>query len=410
MAQCKSLNPEGAFLGDILDIIDCHALSIGQDGYKYIAESNSTGLIITGVLTIFIAILGYRLMLGIRLSVAEIVTTALKIGFIFTILTSWYSYRVLIYDVIVKQPVQLSNNIIKASNLILESVDLKTNLQSIDKKILDIAFIGPGVYESSKAKNIQNNVKTFTNPASGFWDPLREEETILKARIIFLVSSIISIGGLKLISGLLLCIGPLVITCILFEATKGLFIGWLKALIAMSLALFCTSLILFIETAVLSPWLQKVLDSRTLGQNLPSFPNEIFVLVFAFSAILLMGIIFSIIATNSINWQKHINNLNNEIVNIYKKYISETHLSTTEISNSKLETTLSRAQSLSNSIEKSDRRALVFSQTQANLDSNATKTNSKDNLKSNDYKGPYSKQNLSRSKSRVSLSRKRREA
>jgi type IV secretion system protein VirB6 len=78
------------------------------------------------------------------------------------------------------------------------------------------------------------------------------------------VSSIIgSFGLLRLAGGLFLALAPLFAGFLLFEATRFLFLGWLRALIAVALGSVGIAIVLGVELAIIEPWLTQVLSLRT---------------------------------------------------------------------------------------------------------------------------------------------------
>ena len=77
---CPAISDE-AFLSSVLGHIDCQAQTLGASGYQAMAAGGSaSSLILGGVLTIFIAIFGYRLILGDTPDWRSGILTVVKLG------------------------------------------------------------------------------------------------------------------------------------------------------------------------------------------------------------------------------------------------------------------------------------------------------------------------------------------
>ena len=70
----------------------------------------------TGLLTIYIALLGYQLLFGRGgLRVTELPFAALKIGLILAFLTSWAAYQTLIFDLLFDGPAEIMKVLLGAA-------------------------------------------------------------------------------------------------------------------------------------------------------------------------------------------------------------------------------------------------------------------------------------------------------
>ena len=67
MAACTPIITGDRFLGRVLEHVDCQAQSLGTFGYQALAEPGSlASTVVSGLLTLFIAIFAIRLLLGTR--------------------------------------------------------------------------------------------------------------------------------------------------------------------------------------------------------------------------------------------------------------------------------------------------------------------------------------------------------
>jgi len=104
MAGCPPFDPNGPYISSVLAYVDCQGLSLGEAGYRALGAGSAFGMALTGLLTIFVALIGYRLLLGGEFSIRETATTALKLGIVLALATQWSAYRIVIFDVAARQP------------------------------------------------------------------------------------------------------------------------------------------------------------------------------------------------------------------------------------------------------------------------------------------------------------------
>ena len=65
MAVCNSIPSPESFAPSVLSFLDCQAQIIGAQGYSALATPGSTAsVLLTGMITLLIAFLGYRMLLG----------------------------------------------------------------------------------------------------------------------------------------------------------------------------------------------------------------------------------------------------------------------------------------------------------------------------------------------------------
>lgn len=269
----------GAFLAGMLDYIDCQAQTIATLGYQAnAAGSTSAGLILTAALTIFIAVLGFRLVLGWLPSLGDSVIAALKIGVVLLLATSWPAYRVVVHDVVLKGPAELISTISRPAALPGSEGGLATRLQAVDSGLVALAAAGTG------------RALAVTTPEAAPIDQARpgfsDDLGLSLARIAYLGSTIAALGIVRLIAALLLALGPFFAVALLFEATRSLFIGWLRALAGVVIGAAGIALVLMIEMALLEPYLGDVLSRRAATLATPAATVELIVICFAFAAIL----------------------------------------------------------------------------------------------------------------------------
>jgi type IV secretion system protein VirB6 len=280
MATCPAVSTGDAFLSTVLRHIDCQGQTIGSVGYQALSDPGSAfSLALTGLLTIFVAIFGLRLMLAGALTLRDGVLAMVKIGVVLVIATSWPAYRVLAYDVIVHGPAEVGAAIGRPTGLPGAHGELIGRLQIADAAIIRLTSLGSGRNDPANA---------FQAPANGPAGPpqhvpIPDDPAFGSARVLFLSGTIAAFVVVRLMSGLLLALAPLFAGLLLFDIARGLFVGWLRALVFTFLASIATTFILGIELVLLEPWLAHVLALRQAQEMTASAPVELLILCLAFA-------------------------------------------------------------------------------------------------------------------------------
>lgn len=275
---CPAIITGDRFLERTLVHIDCQAQTIGSWGYQSLAEPGSTAsIVMAALLTIFVALFGIRLMFGGGPGARDTVFDIAKIGIVLTLAFSWPAYRVLIYDLVLYAPSEIAASIGGATPS-APGAGFAAQLQDIDNAIVNLTEIGTG-----------RNTGTFVDesaPGGTFQaSAMRDENAFGWARLVWLAGTIGILALLRLAAGLLLAIAPLVAGLLLFEATRGLFAGWLRGLVMILAGSLGASIVLAGEIAVLGPWLTDALRLRLLGYATPAAPIELFSITLAFALV-----------------------------------------------------------------------------------------------------------------------------
>lgn len=275
---CPSL-PAYDFLSGLLRFIDCQAQTIGAQGYQALAAPGSVfSIVLASLLAIFIALSGYRMMLGHVPSVREGVLAFVKIGVVLVLATSWPSYRTLVYDVVLRGPAELSATIGKASSLPGAEGTMVSRLEAVDRALVSLAVVGAGDPPLMRRLEDRHMPPLF----GGF-----EAFALGGARILYLIGIVGAFATVRFIVGLLLALAPFFFAFMLFDATRGLFAGWIRVLAGATIGALSVSIILSIELALLEPWLSSLLASRAANRAVPSAPVELLVVTSMFGIALI---------------------------------------------------------------------------------------------------------------------------
>lgn len=307
MASCPSFSPDGPFVSDMLAHIDCQAQTIGAAGYHALASPGSAASVgLTALLTVFVALFGYRMLFGQVPSARDAVVAIVKVGIVLALATSWSAYRTVVYDVAMHGPAELAVSIGNASALPGVGVGagagggLEAHLQAVDIGLAELVRIGTG-----RPPEFDEPVANDAQPLSPEqqqqrmrelgqrprWDPQRDAEVLGTARTMYLTGAIGALAAVRLVAGFLLALGPFIALFLLFDATRGVFEGWVRALGGAALGSLATAILLGVELAILEPWLGAILAQRQADIPTPAVPAELLAFALVFALTLLAGLI-----------------------------------------------------------------------------------------------------------------------
>lgn len=274
---CPQIITGDRFLTRVLTHIDCQADLVGSYGYQALAQPGSlASTIMTGILTLFIAFFGIRLLFGPAPGMRDVVHDVLKIGIVLTLAFSWPAFRTVIHDVVVDGPASIAARLVVTDTN--PGTGLLADLQAADDAMLELTRQGTG-RNAGALIDAQAPGGTFASTA------LADDSGYAWSRLVWLAGTIGVYGLLRLLAGLLLALAPLAAGLLLFEQTRGLFSGWLRGLVLALIGTVGETLVLAVELSAITPWLTDALRVRQLGYATPAAPTELFAMTLAFAAI-----------------------------------------------------------------------------------------------------------------------------
>jgi type IV secretion system protein VirB6 len=282
---CAPFPSSGGFLAGLVEFIDCQTLAIGAQGYLGLtAPGSSFSILLTTLLTLFVALFGYRLLFGEAPGVRDGVLAVIKVGIVLVLATNWGAYRTLFYDVALRGPAEVAAEIGGPAGLPGAGGGLVSRLDYLDRSM--IALVSQGVSGGVRTGTVQAPGGAATTPPEGV-DSSFDWIALGAARLAYLTATIGSLGSVRLMAGLLLAVGPIFIAMLLFRGTIGLFEGWLRVLLGTALAAVGTTIILGVELALLEPRLAYLLSLRSVGQPITGAPTELLATTLIFALILI---------------------------------------------------------------------------------------------------------------------------
>ena len=245
MAFCPAL-PEKGMVGSVIDTVDCHIRLLVHDSYRSLVGPNTWfATAFTGLLTIYIALLGYQLLFGRGgLRVTELPFAALKIGLILAFLTSWAAYQTLIFDLLFDGPAQVMRALLAplAAQGSGFDGDVMGGVQSAFEDLSGAAGVYGGM-ASPTANLLQGG-------------PMLGSGLLWLSAISLLLVTLGLIIAAKIVLAFLLAVGPIFIGMLLFDQTRGLFEGWVRSTISFAMAPLAVNVFGAVMLMILAPFLE----------------------------------------------------------------------------------------------------------------------------------------------------------
>ncbi|MEW6598751.1 MAG: type IV secretion system protein [Pseudomonadota bacterium] len=281
---CATPAADAPLVRGLLTVTDCHVRELTFTGYNALfADGGALASTLTVLLTAFVALIGYRLMLGGGgLRVSAFALWGVKIGAVLVFAAQWRTYQALVFDVLFDGPGQLANTMLQGSGL--RSGDVFDGLQQ--------TFDALSSASSGMAAKAPPQVSPLLGGA-GFG-----AFSLNAAAGVLLLSTLGTILAAKATLGVLLASGPIFIALFLFDSTRGLFEGWVRATLGFAFIPLAVTLLLAAVLGLLDPSLAQLaeLSAKNSPSLAPVYAIFTLVLVFAgvtFCVMAAAGVIFS---------------------------------------------------------------------------------------------------------------------
>jgi len=311
MAACPAPDPSDPLVHGLLGVVDCNVQQLVRGGYDTLFQPSGVfPQVLTVLLTLYVAFVGYQLLLGrTRLNVSDFALTAVKLGAVVALATQWSTYQALIYHVLFFGPQQVAN-------LILHSLSDRGATQGGDvfdglqRAFTDLTSFSPAAPPGGAAAPVVVGGGTPLNPtgsATGILSTLLtkagfDAELMLASAVVLMLSSLGVLLAAKIVLGMLLATGPIFIAMLLFEGTRGLFIGWLRACLGFAFAPLAVTLMLGVALTLLEPSLQQIETMQATNTYLPGVAFGVVVLVTVFAAVSLGIVIAGGVIAGGLSW------------------------------------------------------------------------------------------------------------
>lgn len=251
MTPCRA--SEGLVHG-LVDSVDCHIRTLVHASYSELVGPGTTfAAVFTAMLTIYIALLGYQMLLGrgdLRLTVLPVM--ALKVGVILAFLTSWAAYQTVIFSFLFEGPREILGALLApmSGTGVGSDGDIYDGVENAYAVLSGAASIYGG--QANPAANILQG------------GPMLGAGILWLSAIGLLLITVGVILAAKIVLGFLLAVGPIFVGLFLFDATRGLFDGWLRATIAFALTPLAANVFAAAALIMMSPFLAILTENASL--------------------------------------------------------------------------------------------------------------------------------------------------
>jgi type IV secretion system protein VirB6 len=195
-----------------LRAVDCVASATAQDAFGRLFGTEGSLLpALTILLTLYVAFFAFSLITGRgQLSISALTPRMLTLGMVLTFATSWMAYQGFVWALAVGAPDQLAGILTGVSG---------SSTQVLGDKI-DIVF---AALVQNAGGDVGESTSTFSPPG-----------LLWLGGTLLLLGTVGLLVTCKIALAILLALGPVFVVLALFEATRGLFAGWLKGVVLMA--------------------------------------------------------------------------------------------------------------------------------------------------------------------------------
>jgi type IV secretion system protein VirB6 len=246
---CTSTAPR-RLVESVLDDADCQTFGLVERGYAALAApGSSTSLALTAMMVIAVAFFGYRLMLGRGAAISDLTGLALRLGIVLLLAASWGTFQEVVYDMLARAPTRIAEDLVA-------SIDAPKPLAGIQSALDKIEAASIGWRQRAG----------IASPLVG--GPPTTAMTLNVSAFLLTLTTLGLLVVSRVVLALLVAIAPVIAGFLLFDATRGLIEGWLRAIVAAALVPVGVLALAAIELAIIQPMLDRILQQQAAGQYL----------------------------------------------------------------------------------------------------------------------------------------------
>jgi type IV secretion system protein VirB6 len=212
-AGCQDVAGEvGNGVAAALRAVDCAASEVTATAFgRLFAPGGQMASVLTILLTVYVAIFAIQLMTGRGgLGVRSLTPRMITIGLVLTFATSWVAYQSVVWNLAIGAPDYIAT---------ILTGDDGSATETFAQKI-DIVFVA-----IQEANGPQNDFGAFT-PEGLMW----------MGALLFMLGTVGLLVTAKVALALLVALGPIFVVMALFNATRGMFAGWIKGVVLLAIA------------------------------------------------------------------------------------------------------------------------------------------------------------------------------
>jgi type IV secretion system protein VirB6 len=226
---CPVIDPNAGGAQTLVSAIDCFVKSSVQDSYALLLGRGSVfSQTLTIALTLYIAIIGYRLIFGrSSLSLGEFAPKALLIGTVLALSSNWAAYQVLVFDVLTDGPQEVAMMIGPNGG---SPQSITARVDAVSDRVADVA--ADWAAASAPQPTVPDSAVALPKQIVG---ESPGPNVLLLSTLLLVLASAGVLAVSKVLIGLLLAIGPIFVALGLFTETRGLAFGWARVCVLLAL-------------------------------------------------------------------------------------------------------------------------------------------------------------------------------
>ncbi len=216
MSACGQIAEEASLgVASAMRAVDCLSAEMTATTFgRLFGAQGALSQVLTILLTLYIAFFAISLLTGrSRLGISALTPRVLTLGMVLTFATSWAAYQSVVWNLAVGGPDQLAGILTGESGLatqiFAERIDLVVTALSETAASIGASQAGAA------------NVPGASTPVNLLWFAAL---LLMLGTVGVLVTARIALAGL-------LALGPVFVVLALFKGTRGLFVGWLRAVV-----------------------------------------------------------------------------------------------------------------------------------------------------------------------------------
>jgi type IV secretion system protein VirB6 len=249
---------------------DCQAFGLVERGYAALAAPGGpASAALSGLLVIAVALFGYRLLLG-RGVLSDSIGLIVRIGIVLAIATSWATWQTIAYDTLARAPTRVASELLAGP----ATIDPLFGVQVILDR-LESASIG---FRTRAG---------IASPLVG--GPAASSMTLTVSAFVLTLSTVGLLVVARLVLAILLAVAPLMAGFLLFDTTRGMAEGWLRAMVGAALIPLFVLTLVSIETAILLPLITRLLAEQSAGLYAAASVTPIGLVALVFGAAMFAG-------------------------------------------------------------------------------------------------------------------------
>jgi len=303
MSACPGPEDVTGVAHGVLASVGCNSQRLSLDAYAALTGPGSfLPAALTTCLTIYVALLGYGLLTGSpRLRLAQVSQTGLKIGAVVALTLNWSIFQTLVFNVAAEAPFEVGHIFTQAAAAGAEDQaggDPLTRLEAIHQELTDSAhsLIQPNVAAGAASTTTVNAAGAGPQPPAA--------QALLWMATTLIVCSVGLIALAMVAQAILVALGPAFMLFFLFDATRGLFVGWIRALAAAIIAPVTTWGGLMVCLATLEPWVARLARERAAHAIKVDTISSLVTFVVTFAAAQAVLAIGAIVITSAFNLRR----------------------------------------------------------------------------------------------------------